>query len=166
MVRPYFLACAADLVIFRECRSYFFYRLPSFSGHCIRAFSEFSIIIIIWFVWFTFRPTWCSKISEHRMGNYKKLILDARLGRREGQERTSGYTDCRTAAEYNEDEGKIRQMIPSLHPNGHIVADFFRMHKADQLRWSRIWVFVLFNWILWPNLWRQNRVFKLFGARL
>lgn len=68
------------------------------------------------------------------MGSHKNLILDATLGWRDEEQRASGYVDCKTEEEYGNAEDEISDLISNLHPNGHLVASFFRNHKAPQLR--------------------------------
>lgn len=68
------------------------------------------------------------------MGVHRKLILDAILGQRDGEMRTSGYIDCRSEEDYAKAEDETRELITNLHPNGHLVANFFRIYKAPKLR--------------------------------
>lgn len=56
------------------------------------------------------------------------------LGSRNGNQRTRGFIVCKFSEEYDRAKAEIREMTSDMHPNGRLLAEYFRVHKAPQLR--------------------------------
>lgn len=67
------------------------------------------------------------------MGSFRKIVIDAILGRRDGEQRLQGYVDCRTTEEYAKAETEICGLMTGLHPTGQISAAYFKTYEAPQL---------------------------------
>lgn len=74
------------------------------------------------------------RMTKLGMTAYRKIVMNAILGRLEAEDRLQGFGDCRTLEEYAKAELETCDMMTDLHAKGHALASFSKTCKAPQLQ--------------------------------